>query len=142
MVLTPDQIPASTLRSRRRRRRDLSPERQAALDYAAELSQFADRAPDDESRSELHKLIRRLRVRFSHSLRTARPLVMKAITVQQASTVTEISEDTGLPRQLVQDTLTRLLQLGKIERYVRGGKRNAGRAGTTYYYRAVAPSKK
>ena len=139
---SPEEPSPAAVRKRRQRRSGLTAARRKALDYAAKLSKTADEAPDSATRKDLYKVIHRIRMRHSHNIKTARPKVMQIIQTFDAVTAREISDDSGLPLEVVLATLETLIKHSKVKAFTRGGREIAGRKGPIRFYKAVTPSQK
>lgn len=119
------------------RLREEGPDRKQALDFAQQLVQLADASPDPETRSDLYKVVRRLRVRTTPKEDVKRDAVLKSLEKWDSMSAREIMEETGLSKEDVATALAGLTSAAfdMVEIFTRGGRRNSGRGGTTLYYR-------
>jgi CRISPR/Cas system CSM-associated protein Csm2 small subunit len=115
------------------RRKKLSTEHQKALDYALELDRLAAEAPDVFTARQIRKIVKSIRVRWARSNKVKEKEILKAITIYEAHTLREITEDTGLNQECVTETLRKLIELQKVEVHIKPPRLSL------YYAKNVAP---
>jgi hypothetical protein len=110
------------------RRRNVDKRRRERLDFALELSQMADRAPDDDARRALNREVARLREKSGSKTVENEKAIVRALTVWQELTTAEVVSETGRSRDIVNETLARMLS--KDRPLITGREGNSGRRGT------------
>lgn len=132
----PTPSPKALSRRTLARRRNVGKRAGTRLNFALELERIIDRAPDDESRFVIKREITRLRRPIESRIKENQRRLLFEIKRWGEVTTTELATETGLPRDVVSETISVMLASHepKIKGYDRG---NSGRRGITMVWSLV-----
>lgn len=108
--------------------------RRGVLNFAATLQNFANLAPDEESKKDINRMVLRLRLRYSDSEEKQKEKVDFAIRHCLCQTEEDICDETGLNEEDVIRYLQALICEGRIRKVKPEGRKASGRGGTRFEY--------